>query len=433
MILVGSQRGGPRALAAHLTRVDENDHVEVHDLRGVMAESLSGAFEEMDAISRGTRCRQFMFSLSFNPPRDSDAGIEAFENAISRVESELGLEGQPRAVVFHEKNGRRHAHAVWSRIDADTMKAINLPFFKNRLRDLSRELFLDNGWELPSGLRSYGGKDPNNFTLAEWQQARRNGLDPREIRQDFREAWSSSDSLASFRNALEERGFLLAQGDRRGFVAVDMNGEIYSVARMLDAKTRDVAARLGKPDSLPTIEATRTTLRARTARQLRDFRGRDEKAKEAEIKPLKDKLDAMVRSHRTERQKLQTAQAQRQDREQRERAARFRKGFAGLIDRLTGKAASLRKANDVDAYKAFLRDRAQRETLSYEQIKERRVLQAPLEAMHARHRAVRMRFNRQVLDALNTNARGDASRGRERQRERPRERDRDRSQPRNRP
>jgi hypothetical protein len=30
------------------------------------------------------------------------------------------LNGQPRVIVFHEKNGRRHAHCVWSRISTSS-------------------------------------------------------------------------------------------------------------------------------------------------------------------------------------------------------------------------------------------------------------------------------------------------------------------------
>ena len=37
MILKGSQRGGALKLAVHLLRLDENDHVEVHELRGFSA------------------------------------------------------------------------------------------------------------------------------------------------------------------------------------------------------------------------------------------------------------------------------------------------------------------------------------------------------------------------------------------------------------
>ncbi|MCH2068868.1 MAG: relaxase, partial [Shimia sp.] len=107
------------------------------------------------------------------------------------------------------------------------MKAINLPHFKNKLRDLSRELFLDHGWVLPDGLATYGNKSPLNFTLEEWQQAKRQGLDPREIKQAFQQAWERCDSQVGFKNALEDRGYFLARGDRRGFVALDVDGNVY--------------------------------------------------------------------------------------------------------------------------------------------------------------------------------------------------------------
>lgn len=130
MILVGNQRGGARDLARHLLK-DENDHVDVHEIRGFASETLDGAFNEAYAISQGTRCKQFLFSLSLNPPETERVSTEAFERAIEQAETRLGLTGQPRAVVFHEKEGRRHAHAVWSRIKAEEMKAIQLSHIGN--------------------------------------------------------------------------------------------------------------------------------------------------------------------------------------------------------------------------------------------------------------------------------------------------------------
>ena len=63
MILVGNQRGGARDLALHLMK-DENDHVNVHEMRGFVSDDLEGAFQEAYAISRATKCKQFLFSLS---------------------------------------------------------------------------------------------------------------------------------------------------------------------------------------------------------------------------------------------------------------------------------------------------------------------------------------------------------------------------------
>lgn len=81
-------------------------------------------------MSRGTRAKQFLFSLSLNPPPAERVETGVFEDAIARAEEKLGLSGQPHAIVFHEKEGRRHAHAVRSRIDAAEMKAIPISYSK---------------------------------------------------------------------------------------------------------------------------------------------------------------------------------------------------------------------------------------------------------------------------------------------------------------
>ncbi|MCI0732273.1 MAG: hypothetical protein L0Y38_00435, partial [Methylococcaceae bacterium] len=117
---------------------EENDHVEVHEIRGFASEDLAAALNEAYAISRATRCRQYLFSLSLNPPPNESVPIAAFEDAIDRVEERLSLSGQPRAIVFHEKEGRRHCHAVWSRIDAEEMKAVPLPFTRRKLQEIAR-------------------------------------------------------------------------------------------------------------------------------------------------------------------------------------------------------------------------------------------------------------------------------------------------------
>lgn len=179
MILKGSQRGSGQNLAAHLLRTDDNEHVLIHDLRGFASDDLHGAFKEAEAVSLGTKCHQYLFSLSLNPPEGENVPVVVFEDAIERIEERLGLQGQPRAVVFHEKEGRRHAHCVWSRIDADTMTARHLSFFKQKLMGVSRDLYLEHGWKIPRGMENAAERNPTNFTLVEWQQAKRQGIDPR--------------------------------------------------------------------------------------------------------------------------------------------------------------------------------------------------------------------------------------------------------------
>ncbi|WP_406676045.1 relaxase/mobilization nuclease domain-containing protein, partial [Roseobacter weihaiensis] len=156
-----------KELARHLLNMRDNDHVELHDLRGFVSDELHCALLEAEAISMGTRCVNHLFSLSLNPPEYADVPVEIFEKAIERIEAGLGLKDQPRAIVFHEKAGRRHAHAVWSRIDSEDMKAINISFYKRRLTGISKQLFLENGWPLPEGLQDFRKRDPLKFSLHE--------------------------------------------------------------------------------------------------------------------------------------------------------------------------------------------------------------------------------------------------------------------------
>jgi len=125
MILKASQRAGGMQLAHHLQKTDDNEHVEIHKIGGFVADDLIGAFKEAHAVSLGTRCQQFLFSLSLSPPEMAKVPIEVFEQSIAEIAARMNLDGQPRAIVFHEKEGRHHAHCVWSRIDVNQMKAIN--------------------------------------------------------------------------------------------------------------------------------------------------------------------------------------------------------------------------------------------------------------------------------------------------------------------
>ncbi|TEA79180.1 relaxase/mobilization nuclease domain-containing protein [Allopusillimonas ginsengisoli] len=238
MILKGSQRGGAGQLATHLLNARDNEHIEVHELHGFSADDLHAAFQEIEATSRGTRAKQFLFSLSFNPPPREQVTIAEFEAAITAAERKLGLDGQPRAIVFHEKDGRRHAHAVWSRIDTESMRAINLPHSKLKLQDVARQLYREHGWTMPRGFTNDKERDPLNYTRSEWAQAKAAKQDPKALKTMFQECWAASDSGKAYAQALAERGYTLAQGDRRAFVAVDFKGQIYAIAKWTGIKTK---------------------------------------------------------------------------------------------------------------------------------------------------------------------------------------------------
>lgn len=349
MILVGNQRGGATDLARHLMKT-ENERVEVHEVRGFVASDLLGAFRESYAISRSTQCKQHLYSLSLSPPKGETVSNAAFEEAIQQAEERLGLTGQPRAMIFHDKRGddgeiRRHAHAAWCRIDADHMKAVQLSFSHRRLQSLSRELYLEHGWQLPRGLLQQGFCDPRNFTLEEWQQAKRRKKDPRVLKAMFQDAWAMSDSSEAFANALLEKGFALSRGNRRGFVAVDHTCEVYSLSRWTGEKPKDLRARLGDEAKLQSVDDAQ--------RQIAELAA-------SRLERLREQLLARLQNAQTERKaaltKLDNEQTEKLEAlEQRqnlalaalssEHASRFKTGLFGLLDRLSGRRKRVAEEN----------------------------------------------------------------------------------------
>ncbi|MDC7677791.1 hypothetical protein [Asticcacaulis machinosus] len=93
MILKASQRGGGRALGLHLNS-SENEHITVHEIRGFLSGNIVDALREAEAIAKGTRCKQPLFSLSLSPPERESVATEIFEKALAEIEKRVGLEGQ---------------------------------------------------------------------------------------------------------------------------------------------------------------------------------------------------------------------------------------------------------------------------------------------------------------------------------------------------
>lgn len=410
MILKASQRGASAAMGAHLLNTTENEHVEVHEVRGFAAEDVMGAMKEAQALARGTRCKQHLFSVSLSPPETENVPASIFEKAIEHIEQANGLDGQPRVVVFHEKEGRRHAHCVWSRIDAETMTARPLPHFKLKLREISKDLYLENGWRMPRGLVNAAERDPRNFDLAEWQQAKRQGRDPRHLKGVIQDCWAISDSRDGFASALEARGLHLAKGDRRGHVAVTYEGEVLSIARMVGRPAKEIAGRLGDPDQLRRVDQTRDHIARVIAPKMRDLIAEADRMKSRAMKPLMEQRDALKDAHRTEREKLDHGQAARQQVEMKDRAARVRGGIPGLWDRLNGTYAKARAQNEAETLQSFTRDRSQRDDLRAAQLKDRHDLQRDIRQVRHRHATIVLGLHRDLARQERSDVSRDADR-----------------------
>lgn len=383
MILVGNSRGNGQNLAHHLMS-PENERVDVHSIDGFASDDLHGAFKEAEAVSRGTRCKKYLFSLSLSPPPDETVETSVFEDAIMRAEDRLGLSGMPKATVFHEKFGddgalRRHAHVVWSRIDTDEMKAVPMDYSKRKLFDLAKELYLEHEWDMPKGFISPALRDDKNLTLAEWQQAKRLGKDPREMKAVFQDAWQRSDSKAALEHSLAEHGLALAKGDRRGFVATDMHGKVYPLARWVGIKAKDVRARLGDANDLPSLTHAKDELAQRLTSVVKRLETEEQEKLAAKQKAQEQACAEEAAKAEAQRQLQNQWHQQREAVEAQRRQERFNTGARGFVDRITGERKRINEHNRLEAYRAAQRDREQRDRLISQQHEQ----QARLDAMRA--------------------------------------------------
>lgn len=406
MILKGSQRAGARSLALHVLNDKDNDHVRVHDLRGVAATTAYGAFCEMEAVAAGTHATKPFFSVSFNPPKNATLTTEQFETAFALVEKKMGLENSQRIVIYHEKSARMHAHVVWNAVqpvtktdrrfsepqEVETLAAVKLGLYKRKLNECSKELFLKFGLELPKGYQQGGKADELNYDRAAWQQCARLDEEPRDLKALVSATLRHSDGVRAFSQRLEEQGLFLARGDKRGFVLIHHTGEILALTRYSGLKAKDLRDRLGDPAQLPTLEQAQSIRMERMTKALHQMQ-QDLKIKhQQDWQPFKKQVHALKVRQRQERRSLAQAQQNRTKEETLIRANRLRKGLTGWWDRFTGDHGRTVERNKQELDQCQRRDRAERESVIARHLQERREIQTDIDRMKQQHARERQQF-----------------------------------------
>jgi hypothetical protein len=307
LIVKGTPTSGGQRLGDHISRTDTNERMEVKELRGVAAEDFHAALLEMEAVGSGSRTKRPFYHASINTQAGERLTDAQRFKAIDRLEAELGLTGQPRAVVVHEKkdrnrNDREHCHVVWLRVDAETMTAIRADHNYRKHEIVARELERAFGHERVQGAHiERDGKPRPERTPShkEHQQAERTGIKPQAAREHITALWQRTDSGASFQAALEQSGWTLAKGDRRDFVVIDPKGEAHSLARRVAGATaKDVRARMADIDmkKLPSVAEGRAIQYAR--------HGKPEPVKAPSRRRAPSQGTARAPSHATQRQPI---------------------------------------------------------------------------------------------------------------------------------
>jgi hypothetical protein len=241
MVIKGASRRNIGFWSGHLKDTKKNDRAEMIDRRGLAAEDLRGMMREMLEGASATRCKNFMYIASFNPTEGQTLTEEQWQRTFEIFEKARGIpDGQARVVFEHEKKGRIHRHVVWDRIDTENMRAFPDGLDWKVCQAASLEISQELGIERPTGIldREPGTPRPERRPES-WEMFRgqKSEIDPRDVKAEVTAIYRESDSAAEFMAGLEAKGYLLCQGDRRGFVILDHAGDTHSLARRLDGIT----------------------------------------------------------------------------------------------------------------------------------------------------------------------------------------------------
>src|ERR1700730_8786096 len=199
MIIDGKSRGNGAQLGRYLIAPGENERVRVVEIRGVAALDVPGAVLEMDALAAGAQTEKPLYHASLNTRASERMTDEQRIHAIDVLEEKLGLTGQSRTVVVHEKKGREHTHVVWSRIDVEHMRAIPDNHNYRKHEEAARQLEREFGHERVQGahIEREGKPRPERTpNYAEMQESKRSGLSPSEAKEKITGLWRSAESAA---------------------------------------------------------------------------------------------------------------------------------------------------------------------------------------------------------------------------------------------
>lgn len=340
MIAKGNPHNDGIYLARYLAADSKgNDRAELAELRGFASDNIFDAFALGQLMASGTRCQKPFFHVQVRLPKGEALSREQWQQAADLIEMQLGFDDQPRAIVFHLKEGQEHMHLVWSRIDADTMRAIDPGLYKNKLKEIARILEKDMGLQQIKNER-----DPEEKTQPaaqdEFKEARRLKTNLKDIRETIRDCWDMSDNGRSFSAALEEEGLILARGDERDFVVVDEKGGLHALGkRITGAAAKDTRVRLADIDrkKLPDVDQAKAWQREREKNLMPDQRG-------LEVKKRKKKAIA-----REEERKQKTIQKEEDRKREEGDKEENRKRQAGLDEEQRKETAMKEEARKQEA------------------------------------------------------------------------------------
>ena len=205
--------------ANHLINTEENERAELIEIRDLNAGNVREALEEMQRLARqNPRVKNFMHHADFNPRRDKVLTDIERDRAFEIYEEQRGIpKNQPRIVMEHVKNGRRHWHVIWYRLD-ENGRAFSDSLSAKVAHEAAREIEKELGHEKVIGPYDLeqGTPRPPRRDLKPWEMLRgmKTGIDKRDVKAEMTGLRQQCATGIEFQEAFERHGYVLARGDK---------------------------------------------------------------------------------------------------------------------------------------------------------------------------------------------------------------------------
>ena len=228
MVINGQAVKGAKRLANHLMKA-ENEKVSILEISGTAVnDNLHEALRDMETIGKLTKSQsgKVLYHANINPRKNEVLTPEQYQKACDALMEKLGMQGQPRAIVMHQKQGRQHAHLVVQLTDVNKgkLKTISNNYYKHKevARSLEKELEL---------ARTHEEKTGRSYTQSEAQQAKKAGRKAKTSKNFIQHCYQSSRDGKDFVKKLSHYELYLAKGKR--LVVIDKLGQAQSLTRQL--------------------------------------------------------------------------------------------------------------------------------------------------------------------------------------------------------
>ena len=243
-----------------------------------MAAGLIEGFRDWQVLTEGTKQgRDGLYHAEISPEAHYAATMtpEQWKRAADILGEELGLQGQPRALVLHGgTDGRKHLHVVWARTDVDTMKIISDSYNYLAHERASQRMELEFGHDFVPGKHAKRDREKQpefprqKLSQDEDQWQKRTGRSVEEREAEIAALHTAADSPQAFKAALEDAGYLLAKGNR-GYIVVDQVGGHSVLSRNIGLPKKETEAFMAGIDlnKLPTIEEAKALQKEARARK----------------------------------------------------------------------------------------------------------------------------------------------------------------------